>query len=146
MAVQKHRDVNDATPGRNPGNRITDAQMRQMRDKSREMVKGIFRFHEVPGGVMEFIYREYRQDPVERFNLVDGEVYTLPLGVARHLNKNIKYPIHAYMTDASGAPIAKANQWVRRCSFQSLEFVDIEDLTPVGGTIIEAQQIGVSLT
>ena len=111
------------------------------RDKDREKVRGIFRFHEVPGGSMSFVFRKYKEDPVERFDLVDGEVYTIPLGVAKHLNKNCWYPLHAYALDEHGKPTMKIGQKVRRCSFQSLEFVDIDDLTPVGSSIITAEYI-----
>jgi hypothetical protein len=103
-----------------------------MRDKDREPVRGKFIFHEVPGGLMSFVYKAYKEDEIERFDLVDGEIYTLPLGVAKHLNKNCWYPVHAYAMDENGRPTMKIGQKVRRCSFQSLEFVDIDDLTAVG--------------
>lgn len=110
----------------------TKPNLKMMRDKDREMVKGIFRFHEVPGGGMSFVYKAYKEDQVERYDLVDGQIYTIPLGVARHLNKNCWYPVHAYQTDDNGSPVMKVGKKVRRCSFQSLEFVDIDDLSPVG--------------
>ena len=106
--------------------------LRYLRDKDREPVRGKFIFHEVPGGLMSFVYKAYKEDDIERFDLVDGEIYTLPLGVAKHLNKNCWYPVHAYAMDENGRPTMKIGQKVRRCSFQSLEFVDIDDMTPVG--------------
>lgn len=114
---------------------------RYMRDKDREMVKGIFRFHEVPGGSMSFCYKAYKEDQVERYDFVDGQIYTIPLGVARHLNKNIWYPIHTFSVDENGQRAQRIGEKVRRCSFQSLEFVDIEDLTPVGKGIITVENI-----
>lgn len=116
--------------------------LRYQRDKDREPVKGIFRFYEVPGGSVSFNYRAYKEDEVERFDLVDGMVYTLPLGVAKHLNKNGKYPVHKFMTDDFGKPVMKIGQYVRRFGFQSLEFVDIEDLTEEGGQIVTAEMTG----
>jgi len=108
--------------------------LRYMRDKDREKVKGIFRFHEVPGGTMSFVYRAYKQDPVERYDMLDGEVYTIPLGVAKHLNKNVWYPINAHQVDEAGNPSKIIGRKVKRCSFQSLEFLDDKDL---GNTLIE---------
>lgn len=102
--------------------------LKYMRDKDREIVKGIFRFYEVPGGSLSFVFKQYKEDPVERFDLVDGQVYSLPLGVARHLNKNGKYPIHAYAQDENGNTVAKVGQKVSRFGFQSLEFIDIDDM------------------
>ena len=101
-----------------------------MRDKDREMVRGKFIFHEVPGGQMTFPFRKYKEDPVESFTLVDGEIYTLPLGVAKHLNQNCWYPESQYLTDEKGMPINKVTKKVRRCSFQSLEFIEIDELAP----------------
>lgn len=114
-----------------------------LRDKDREIVKGIFRFHEVPGGSMSFVIKIWKEDPLERYDLVDGQVYSIPLGVARHLNKNCWYPVHTHALDENGKPTMKIGQKVRRCSFQSLEFIDIEDLTPEGtGNIITVEKIG----
>ena len=113
----------------------TKVNLEYLRKKYAEKVKGIFRFHEVPGGSMSYVYREFKGDPIERYDMVDGEIYTIPLGVARHLNKNCWYPVHQYATDESGKQLQKIGQKVRRCSFQSLEFVDTEDLTPDQGLI-----------
>lgn len=110
--------------------------LRYLRDKSREMVKGIFRFYEVPNGRMEFIYKEFKEDPVERFDMFDGQAYTVPLGVARHLNKNGWYPEYSFMQgekDTIGGygmdgQVMKVGKKVRRFGFQSLEFLDIDEM------------------
>ena len=98
------------------------------RKKDREQVRGIFRFHEVPGGVMEFCFKKYKGDPLETFKFNDGEVYTIPLGVAKHLNSNCWYPSYTFKNDEAGRPSVSVSEKIRRCSFQSLEFVDIEGL------------------
>lgn len=106
-----------------------------LRDKYREKVRGIFRFHEVPGGTLSFCYKEFAEDPVEKFTMVDGLQYQIPLGVAKHLNKNGWYPRHKHAVDQNGIPMVDIGQKVRRFSFQSLEFVDTEDLTPDGDAV-----------
>jgi hypothetical protein len=111
------------------------------RQKDREKVRGIFKFYEVPGGSMSFVYRLYKKDPIERYDLVDGEIYELPLGVAKHLNKNGCYPVHQYALDETGKPVMRIGQKVRRFGFQSLEFVDVDDLTPIGKPVITAEYI-----
>lgn len=115
--------------------------LEHQRDKDREMVKGIFRFHEVPGGSMSFIYAAYKGDQPERYDLFDGEQYTIPLGVARHLNKNCWYPVHTFAQDEGGRHGYKVGQKIRRCSFQSLEFVDIDDLTPEGSSLVTVERV-----
>ena len=107
--------------------------MNYQRDKDREMVKGIFRFYEVPGGCMSFVVKLHKLDPVERFDLIDGQVYTIPLGVAKHLNKNGHYPEYEYLKNEPGVQnIAGAGmrigKKIHRFGFQSLEFVDVDDL------------------
>jgi hypothetical protein len=144
MTTEKPSTARNITPQK-PERKSTRDWAFEMQ-KDRELVRGIFRFHEVPGGSMKFVYKKYRGEPVERFTLVDGQVYTLPLGVARHLNKNCWYPVHDFLLDEMGK--WTNNQYriqkkVRRCSFQSLEFVDIEDITPEGeATIYTAEKIG----
>lgn len=108
-----------------------------MRDKDREMVRGIFRFFEVQGGMMQFSFRKYREDEVENFNLVDGEIYTIPRGVAHHLSNNCWYPEHAYKLDESGKPSMQVTKKKRRCTFEPLDFMDIEDLNDLAPKDIE---------
>ena len=113
--------------------------LKYQRDKDREPVKGIFRFYEVPGGTLSFVFRAYKEDPVERFDLTDGMIYTIPLGVARHLNKNGWYPVHAYKQDEAGKPSVQIGKKIARFAFQSLEFVDIDDISATGESPIIEQ-------
>ena len=115
--------------------------LRYMRDKDREMVTGIFRFYEIPGGSMSFSFKKYKEDPIERFDLVDGVTYRIPLGVARHLNKNGWIPVHQYSVDETGKPMIRIGQKVRRFGFQSLEFIDIDDLTIDDKQIVTVEQV-----
>lgn len=106
--------------------KLTSKEMEALRSRDAEKVKGKFIFHEVPGGVMDFTIKLYKGDAPQNYSLRDGEIYELPLGVARHLNTNCFYPVHAYSQDEFGKPIAKIGQKVRRCSFQSLDFMGID--------------------
>lgn len=98
------------------------------RAEERKLVRGIFRFHEVPGGMMEFMFRKYKGDPLEKFSMKDGEVYEVPLGVARHLNTNCWYPLYGHTDKAqqevAGSAATSVKEKIRRCSFQSLDFVE----------------------
>ena len=115
--------------------------LKYMRDKDREMVKGIFKFFEVPGGTFSFVYRAYKEDEVEKYDFIDGGVYTIPLGVAKHLNKNCWYPVHAHAVDEGGRPLAKIGKKVHRCGFSSLEFIDIDDLGEARAEIITVEKV-----
>jgi hypothetical protein len=115
--------------------------LKRQRDEDREVVRGVFRFYEVPGGSMNFVFRAYKEDKVERYDLVDGQVYSIPLGVAKHLNKNGWYPVHAYTQTEGGGHAMKIGHKVRRFGFQSLEFVDIADMSEVGVPLISVERV-----
>jgi len=102
--------------------------LRWQRDRDRETVKGVFRFYEVPGGSLNFVFRAYKEDDVERFDFIDGQIYTIPLGVAKHLNKNGWYPVHTHHVDEVGKSSQMVGKKVRRFGFQSLEFMDPDEL------------------
>ncbi len=112
------------------------------RDKDREMVKGIFKFYEVPGGSLNFVYRKYKGDDINRYDLVDGGIYTVPLGVAKHLNSNGWYPVHAFSQNENGGPVQKIGTKVRRFGFQSLEFIDVEEMNQPDKQLITLEYVG----
>jgi len=115
--------------------------MKYMRDKEREKVKGVFRNFEVPGGELAFVYKKYPQDQPERFKLRDGQIYEIPLGVAKHLNTSGWYPQHAHAVNADGKSIAKIGKKVRRYAFQSMEFVDPDDFETADKAIITVENV-----
>lgn len=116
--------------------------LKAMCDRDREKVKGIFRFFECPGGLLSFVFKAYRWDPIERFDLQDGEIYTIPLGVAKHLNKNGWYPEHNYLMDETGRPHMKVGQKKTRFGFQSLEFIDPTEIGEATETeVLGAQEL-----
>jgi hypothetical protein len=126
--------------------------LKYQRDKMREKVTGIFRFFEVPGGGISFNYREFKEDPIERFDMTDGETYTIPLGVARHLNKNGWYPEYGYFQAEgsmnglkTGVPadnrVMRIAKKIYRYGFQSLEFIDIDDIPSAGSEILQVETL-----
>jgi len=115
--------------------------LKYQRDKEKELVKGIFRFHEVPGGTMSFFFRKYKGDQPERYKLKDGEVCSIPLAVAKHLNANGWYPVHSHAVNADGKSIYKIGEKKRRFSFQSLEFIDPEDFSTVDSGLVTVEKV-----
>lgn len=104
-----------------------DVDLRKEWENDHKMVKGIFRYHECPRGVLGFPFLKYKWDEMQTYNLKDGEIYELPLMVAKHLNTNCWYPSYTYKNDSNGMPEVRLSEKIRRTSFQSLEFVDLED-------------------
>ena len=111
------------------------------RDKDRTKVRGKFIFHEVPGGVMEFSFKKYKEDELENFKLYDGEIYELPLGVAKHLNQNLSYPIHQYYSQEGGTHAMKVGQTVRRASFARLDFMVEDEAEDTRSHLVTAERV-----
>lgn len=90
-----------------------------------KLVKGIFRNMEVPGGDLEFAYREFPGEPVRVYHFWDGQEYEIPLGVAKHINKNTKVGIRDYMRNAKGEKLLTSciGGWRQRYTFTSSEFM-----------------------
>jgi len=111
--------------------------LKYQRDRDREMVRGIFRFYEVPGGTMAFSFRKYREDEIETYTLNDGEIYTIPRGVAHHLSNNCWYPEYAYKQDDNMRNVAMLTKKKRRCSFDPLDFMDVDELNELRPSNVE---------
>lgn len=100
---------------------IIAKELKVKRDKDRTMVRGMFQNHECPGGSFAFMVRKYAEDPIEKYTMQDGEVYTIPLGVARHLNTSCWFPVHKFKSKDSSMTVQEK---MRRVSFQGLEFLE----------------------
>jgi len=114
--------------------------LEERRIKDNKIVKGVFRFHEVPGGSVTFPFRKYKKDGIKTYTLEDGKTYEIPLCVAKHLNQSCSYPVHAHAKDANGLNVMNVGKTVHRTSFHSLDFIDTSDsdsIATMGPTQIE---------
>jgi hypothetical protein len=118
-------------------------QIRKMRDRDAEIVTGIFVNRENPAsaggrGAVMFSYKMYPGDENAIYELLDGERYAIPRGVARHLNNNCFYreyqhiqgefgeqgmrtAVHDGRLKTQNAQMAKK---IHRYEFRSLEYMD----------------------
>lgn len=117
--------------------KMTEKELKYLRDKDRQLVRGLFRYHECPGGELKFSTRFHKGDPIDTWQLMDGEIYTLPLSVAKHLVNNGWYPEYEHVPGQGGLKMGQTPAWgkrsalpmrvrrkVKRFTFESLEFVD----------------------
>ena len=119
------------------------------RDKERELVTGIVKNYECPGGAVEFVFRKWKGDRIEKYSFIDGQVAKIPLAVARHLNTNCWYPVHAFAQDKDGRASYKVGKKVRRFGFQSLEFLDENDLGSYGSadtSLVSVERVNVPVS
>jgi len=125
-------------------------QIANMRDRDSELVTGIFKNLENPGsggskGSVVFNYKAYPGEENVVYELLDGERYTLPRGVARHLNCNCFYREYQHLSGEYGqagvrcaAPDGRlktrdmqASRKVHRYAFHSLDYMDDDlDMNP----------------
>lgn len=72
-----------------------EEMIKKMRKEDEKMVKGQFEFVDAEGGFFEFCYRIYPGDPIQKFQLIHGEICEIPMGLVKHLN-NTKKKIRRY--------------------------------------------------
>lgn len=99
------------------------------------VVKGMFKSYEVPGATIKFPFAKGRQE-IKFYTLTDGQIYDLPLSVAKHLNTECWYPVHHYLQDEEGKTVQRIGQKIYRYGFQPLDFTDVGTPTP---TILTAE-------
>ena len=93
------------------------------RKEDERLVKGTFKNLEVEGGDVTFSYRGYKGEPIRVYSFIDGESYTIPLGVAKHINRNCKYSRSAHLVDKNGMPMTGAGKPKQRYEFISNEYM-----------------------
>lgn len=102
--------------------KVSREELQKIKEKDRQLVKGVFRCYEPIGGTMKFSFKKYKEDPVLTLTMRDGETYEVPRMVAKHLN-TCAYPIHSHLQDQNGNPMVGVGKTIKRCSFESLEFL-----------------------
>jgi len=116
---KKEKEVRDSVVC---GSADDDKVYRMWKEESR-LVKGVFRCREPEGGNVRFAFRKYKWDTTQWYTMFDGEVYEVPLAVARHLNKNCNYPVHSHILGPDGNPMVdRAGKQKSRMNFESTEF------------------------
>jgi len=88
-----------------------------------KLVKGIFHNMESPGGDLMFAYHAYKGEPTRVYHLIDGHEYEIPLGVAKHINRQCKYKKSRYLVDKDGNRIIGADTPIERYKFVSTDFM-----------------------
>ncbi len=111
-------------------------RLRREWEAERQMVTGVFRDLEVgPGGNIRFSVRKYPWDPIGDWHFIDGQTYTIPLWLARHLNEDCKYPVYRHNVDPSAKEGEKVKQIVgqynHRFAFVSSEFIHVPKTAPL---------------
>ena len=106
---------------------LIDAEDKRLeeRDNLSKMVTGIFKNIEAPGGDLTFSYRRYKEDPIRTYSFLDGQKYTIPLHLAKHINNQTAVPERDYVKNADGTPqlVTMIKSTRQRYQFLSTEYM-----------------------
>lgn len=115
---------------------VNKNDLKSQRERDSKMIRVKFMFHECPGGMLSHVFKKHKGDEVKRYDLIDGQIYNIPVGLYKHLNENGWYPVYDYAPGEPGmfgafnhmtGTVMKICRKVRRFSAQSMEFLDIDD-------------------
>ena len=135
--VNEPKDLTPKKRGR-PAAEDFEARLRREWEHDSKLVRGVFRRHDGNTDPLEFSYKKYKWDKLERYKLFHNQVHTIPLGVARHLNDDCKTPIYGHIASLEAADATSKEAPVigynNRFSFAGTEFSSVEK-EPVRGLI-----------
>lgn len=129
------------------GKELAKEKLKKFIEEETKIVKGRFRCFETPGSIQKISVLKYPGVPMFQKEMIDGEVYDVPLYVARFLNgtdvtagaidgkvHTCSYPIHGFKMHGNEltpsaigdngipVPIIGVVKRNRRYGFESLEF------------------------
>ncbi len=102
--------------------KATELQESLRKEESR-LVKGVFKNIEAPGGRVEMAVLLHKGDPIRVYTFEDNHEYEIPLGVARHINRNCQYKKHKWLVDKDGRPAQGWDTPNSRYQFVSADYM-----------------------
>lgn len=70
--------------------KVVQDKIKQLRKESEKLVTGMFEFPDAPGGWIDFDYRFLPGEPITKVKITHGEMITIPVILAKHLNNTYK--------------------------------------------------------
>lgn len=138
-----------SSPSKNP-RRLSKEELKKkieaMREADSQMVTGMFVNKENPGTSLSFRIKLYPGDDFLEYWLIDGERYSLPRGVAKHLTNGCYFKEYKHMKGQFGDDgirvggadgrlkpheVMYAQKKVHRFNFQGLEWLDDPEMKQV---------------
>lgn len=123
-SVKQVKDVPVAPPAKPRDPRMKWEEKRLRYNKP---IRGLFKFIESPNGTLPLVWHEFYGDPVRRWELKDGEQYTLPLGAVLQLRRTGYYHGDVWVKGLDGKPAKKQGSKTVRYIFEPFDFIADED-------------------
>jgi hypothetical protein len=103
------------------------------RKKEAELVRGIFRNYENPGGYLGFTAPAFdgkpgKEEANKKWEFWDTKEYTIPRGLAFHLNNNLKYPVYRNLDIPGVDALCEVESFFHRVAFHPIGFDDFDDI------------------
>ena len=98
-------------------------KIEKARKEDEKLVTGIFKNLEAPGAEATFSLRLYKEHPIRTFTLEDGKKYEIPMGVAKHINRQCKYQRASNLLDKEGKPTIGAGKPIQRYEFTPTDYL-----------------------
>jgi hypothetical protein len=115
-------------------------EQEKIRIREHRLVRGRFHFHELPGGILEFVYKKFPGDTLTPWVFRDGEIREIPYYVAKHLNEDCCYPEYEHVKGEDMQSTVRICRMVSRCSFENLDF-NVEDLHEGPSRILRVEKV-----
>jgi len=109
---------------------------KKQRENDERLCRVRFEFREQPGGTLEFSFKKYPGESLKVYRgktgLKDGQTYSLPLGVVKHLMTSGRCPEykHERSIDESQTDVV-IGSWRTRYSVSPLDFIADEELQSI---------------
>ena len=105
------------------------------RKKDAEMIRGLFINYENPGGYLGFYAPAFdgkpgKDEAMKKWEFWDRTEHTIPRGLARHLNNNLKYPVYRNLDVAGVDALCEVESYFHRAAFNPIGFDDYDDVRP----------------
>lgn len=121
------KDISINTKNTRTKEELIDAEDKRLQklEEDAKKVTGIFKNLEAPGGDLTFTFKAYKEEPIREYHFYDGHTYTIPIGVAKHINNTTSVAEREYAKDPDGTKrlytIIKSKR--QRYQFLSTEFM-----------------------
>ena len=107
----------------------------ERRKKDAELVRGIFRNYENPGGYIGFTAPAFdgkpgKEELSKKWEFWDNTEHTIPRGLAYHLNNNLKYPVYRNLDKPGVDALCEIETYFHRTEFQPIDFGNYDDIRP----------------
>jgi hypothetical protein len=100
-----------------------DQMIAKLKKEHSKLIKGMFEFLDAQGGWLDWNYRWFPDEPIQKFRITHGEICELPLGVVKHLNNTVKKTRNMAMEKPDGTKMPGTVTKTSRVRFTPVDVI-----------------------